>query len=910
MTQDSNKTKAQLIAELKRTRKELDKIETVSERPQSKDAKFRLLTENSVTGIFIIQDAKMVYVNPSMARMLGYEPEEIVGKLTLKELVHPDDIQVAVQRMQERLGGIIEERNIAYKAVKKDGSLVYIEVYGVRTEFQGKPAVMGTLIDVTRRKKAEEALLESEGKFRSITETAVDYIFIKDETRKYTFVNKAMIDLLGLPENEILGKTPEEIFGADEGGIIKDVDDRTFAGDTVNETRNLFIGKNQRSFNTVQTPLTMAGGKVNSIMGIVRDITERKMAEDALRENEMLFSSLLQHSPIYVFFKDRNMRSLRLSANYEQMLGMPVTEALGKSMEELFPSDLAHNMVADDRRILEKGKMVQVQETLNDRHYETIKFPILKDGEPDMLAGFTVDITERKQTEEALQEALKFKEKLISEVPVGISIYDADSGQCLAGNKAIAELIGATEEQVLAQNFYTIESWKKSGLLETAKSALKVNAKKELDVDVTTTFGKEICFHCYFVPFMAGDKRYLLFTLNDLTERRQMEKQLQQSEKMQAIGQLAGGIAHDFNNQLAGIVGYADMLREELSNSPELSHYADNILLSTKRASDLTSQLLAFARKGKYLSVSVDIHKIISEVVDMLKRTIHKRIVIRQHLDAQKAQIQGDPTQVQNAIMNIALNARDAMPDGGELKFATSIAHLDAEYCRTNPYDIKPGSFVKVSVTDNGTGMDEETQKKIFEPFYTTKGPGKGTGMGLASVYGTAKTHSGSIEVDSRPGHGTTMVLYLPLISSDTASEEEPEMRTDPGKGNAHILFVDDEEFVVDSASMTLERSGYQVSICRNGREAVIYYNENWKTIDLVIIDMVMPEMGGRETFAEMKKLNPQIKALLSSGYSINGEAQEILNEGVAGFIQKPYLRIELTEKVAGILKERTPEQE
>lgn len=380
---------------------------------------------------------------------------------------------------------------------------------------------------------------------------------------------------------------------------------------------------------------------------------------------------------------------------------------------------------------------------------------------------------------------------------------------------------------------------------------------------------------------------------------------LHQAEKMEAIGQLAGGIAHDFNNQLAGIVGYADMLREELSNSPELALYADNILLATRRASDLTSQLLAFARKGKYRAVSIDIHNIIHEVVNILMRTIDKRIIIKQHLDAQFPTTRGDPTQIQNAIMNVALNARDAMKNSGELIFSTLNVMLDEEYCRNNPYEIEPGEYVQLCITDDGIGMDEATKKRVFEPFFTTKEQGKGTGMGLASVYGTLKNHHGTINVYSEAGHGTTMKLYFPRHTSDALTKEQPMNKAEVLMGNVHILLVDDEDIVLDSTSRILEKIGYKVSVCRNGKEAIQLFRENWQGIDLVILDMVMPVLSGRETYLALKEINPDVLTLLSSGYSINGEARGILDDGVKGFIQKPFRIFELSQKVAELLQEK-----
>jgi len=382
-----------------------------------------------------------------------------------------------------------------------------------------------------------------------------------------------------------------------------------------------------------------------------------------------------------------------------------------------------------------------------------------------------------------------------------------------------------------------------------------------------------------------------------------MEEQLRQSEKMQAIGQLAGGIAHDFNNQLAGVLGYADMLENHLEDE-KLSRYATSIKKGAKRAAELTKQLLAFSRKGKNLSVPVEIHKVIGEVASILEHSIDKRIKIQQVLKASPAVTVGDPTQLQNAILNIALNARDAMPRGGELIFETDIAEFDEDFCKGHPYEVDAGGYLKISVTDNGCGMDAETQKHIFEPFYTTKEVGKGTGMGLASVYGTVRNHGGSISVYSEVGHGhgTAFRIYLPL-AEDVRNDENANTRSNPTTGTARILLVDDEGVIRELAAEMLRGWGYKVTVCNDGKEAVKFYESSWQNIDLVILDMVMPELGGRDTFIAMREINPDVRAILSSGYSINGEAQAILDEGVMAFVGKPFSQAELSEKVAQVLR-------
>lgn len=400
--------------------------------------------------------------------------------------------------------------------------------------------------------------------------------------------------------------------------------------------------------------------------------------------------------------------------------------------------------------------------------------------------------------------------------------------------------------------------------------------------------------------FPLPEEQLIFALVRDLTEIRRLEERLRQTEKMDAIGQLAGGIAHDFNNQLTGILGFAELLVRR-SEDPILRQYAGNILNSSRRAGDLTRELLAFARKGKFRVVSVDLHALIAEVAMLLERSIDKRIVLKLDLQAQTPSIAGDPTQLQNAFLNLGLNARDAMPQGGEIRFETKIVELDERHCREKPYDVVPGRYVRISVTDDGTGMDPETRKHLFEPFFTTKGPGKGTGMGLAAVYGTVKNHKGSIDVQSEVGRGTSVQIHLPLAVQ--AAEESSDLFSEaPKSQGVRILVVDDEEVVRDLLAEMLNTLGHTVTLCQDGPEALEWYRKEWHKTDLVIFDMVMPKMSGRDLFRGLQKINPEVRALLSSGYSIDGEAQAILAAGVLGFLQKPFVRSELAQAVEQVL--------
>jgi signal transduction histidine kinase len=380
------------------------------------------------------------------------------------------------------------------------------------------------------------------------------------------------------------------------------------------------------------------------------------------------------------------------------------------------------------------------------------------------------------------------------------------------------------------------------------------------------------------------------------------QERLRQAEKLEAIGLLAGGIAHDFNNHLTSIMAFADLIRVTAKDNAEIRELAEGILAGSRRSADLTGQLLAFARKANLLAVPVDVHRVIADVTSLLKHTIDKRIIIRHDLAAAPSTILGDPTQLENALLNLALNARDAMPSGGELLFATSIAELDDAYCRTIPHEVTPGTYLRVSVSDTGCGMDEKTRNRIFEPFFTTKAPGKGTGMGLPAVYGTVRSLNGAIAVYSEPGHGSSFHLYFPVLP---IAGEAPHVSAEPSptdKGHGHVLVVDDEKTVSAAVSKLLQSMGYTVTVRGNGKEALEFYTSNWKSVDLVLLDMIMPVMGGKDAFVAMQKINPGIVALLSSGYSLNGEAQSMLDAGVAGFMQKPFTIAELRAKIGPLL--------
>jgi len=520
------------------------------------------------------------------------------------------------------------------------------------------------------------------------------------------------------------------------------------------------------------------------------------------------------------------------------------------------------------------------------------------EGDINGILSIGADVTEQKK----LERSLIFTQFAVDNSKDAIFWMGSDVKIVYANNSACHQL-GYTQTELLTMSAkditvgWKLELWKHSYKIIKEKGFLTVEAlhrKKD-----GSTFPVEVVAQMIYFD----GREYICSIIRNISDRKKMSDQLRQSEKMEAVGQLAGGIAHDFNNQLAGIMGYADILREDLADNMKLAHRVDNILLATRRAADLTSQLLAFSRKGKYRNVPVDMHRIIFEVVNLLQHSIDKKIEVRQNLRANPAETMGDPSQLQSTVLNLALNARDAMPNGGTLTFSTEIVSCDEYYCEAQMFDISPGKYLQISVVDSGEGMDEETQKKIFEPFFTTKDQGKGTGMGLAAVYGTVKNHKGFIFVDSAPRCGSTFTLHLPAVAKESAMERHNETSRESVPGVAHIMIVDDDQTVCNVGATMLKSLGYTVSVCMSGEEAVKQYRELWRTIDLVLLDVIMPIMDGKEVFLLMRQINPDIVALISSGYSIDGKAEDILNEGARGFIQKPYRNSELSRRISEILK-------
>lgn len=657
-----------------------------------------------------------------------------------------------------------------------------------------------------------------------------------------------------------------------------------------------------------------------AIRGIVvnsRDITERHEAEDALRRSETLLEEAQVLAGIGSFEVDLVRKETRWSeAMYrffhrDPALGGPQWRDL---IALVHPADQAA-FKAGVTRALASGEALHGEFRVigpeGHVHHLSLTGRLQMDasGQAERLIGAVQDITERISTEDALRDSLERFKGLADFLPQSIFEMDLD-GRLTFVNRWALQVFGYSEAEI-AQGLTNLDVLVPEDRERAMRAAGETLAGGGLgrQYRCLRKDGSSFPVMIHSVPILKDGKavglRGIIFDLTELkeaeAERDRLKERLRHSEKMEAIGQLAGGVAHDFNNQLSAIMGFADILMES-EQDPVLRRFAENIAKACERSAELTKQLLAFARKGKYLSIPVDMNALVEEVVQFLQRSLDKRITLRVDLSAEPAMTLGDPSQLQNALMNLALNARDAMPEGGHLSFTTICRELDEAQCQELSQDIAPGKYLHVSVADTGNGMSPEVIQRLFEPFFTTKERGKGTGLGLASVYGTVKNHRGAVSVESVLGQGSRFTLILPFHegASELAAENLPEGFPSSAR---RVLVVEDEPLVGEMLAEMLRRLGYRVDLVPDGVLAVELFKREWRGIDLVILDLVMPRMSGRETFQRLREVNPSIRVLVSSGYSIDGEAQQVLEQGALGFLQKPFQAKELARILAEVFK-------
>ena len=527
-----------------------------------------------------------------------------------------------------------------------------------------------------------------------------------------------------------------------------------------------------------------------------------------------------------------------------------------------------------------------------------------------------IEVMEKGRAED-LEQILKVNEQLKKESIIALreseekyrtlfedsrdAIYmTTRDGSFIDVNESALDLFGYTREEMIGMNAkqtYVNPEDRRQFQQEVEEKG----SVRHYEVKLRKKDGAEI--YCLLTSSVrrANDGSILGFQgiIHDVTAQKYLEAKLRQAQKLEAIGTLAGGIAHDFNNLLTGIQGNASLMLMDMDSTNPCYERLKTIENQVQSGARLTSHLLGYARKGKYEVKPIDLNGLVKDASEAFSRT-RKQISLDLELAEDLFAIEADQGQIEQVLWNLFANAADAMPDGGDLILKTmNVTHQDM---KGKLYDAKPGNYVLLTVTDTGKGMDKRTMECIFEPFFTTKERGHGTGLGLASAYGIMKGHGGYIDVDSKRGYGTTFSIYLP--ASQKKVQKVVKSAEEVIEGTGTVLLIDDEEVILEVGKDLLEAMGYRVLLATDGKEAIEVYRKNQDEIDIVVLDMVMPRMGGGEAYDRIKEINPDIKVLLSSGYSIDGEATEILERGCSGFIQKPFKMKELSQAIRGVLEE------
>jgi len=645
-------------------------------------------------------------------------------------------------------------------------------------------------------------------------------------------------------------------------------------------------------------------GSIADMASIAFEAQKRREIEEELRKKEeeitqMALFSTMNPSPAVKVSKDGRLINSNPAArdilfvddhkDFPIQSSLPVIEKLG------LPSLIARN------------ETLSLTSQIGDEYFHILVRGV---ADKEIAYIFANNITELRKAEERLSENEAFLRSVIDLVPNLIFVKDRE-GRFLLANHAVAEVYGTSEAGLIGKTDADFNS-NSAEVAHYRKDDLRVlNLKKEIFIPeekITDSEGKVRYLTTTKKPMVTRDGQVsVLGVATDISERKQLESQLLQSQKMEAVGQLAGGIAHDFNNLLTGILGYATLIKMS-TRTPETLHAAELIENASNKAGQLTQKLLGFARKGKHQNIPVNIHTSIYETISLVYRTFEKSISIDQQLQATTPFSKGDPVQIQQIFLNLAINARDAMSkdaggtDGGRLQITTSTLSNNAVAKRIGQ-NVEAGNFIEVSFADNGCGIADQNKERIFEPFFTTKTSDRGTGMGLAMVYGIVKNHGGFLSVESQINKGTTFRIYLPCMDNIYSAEGAVKL-DEPISGKGKILIVDDHEIIRDVCSKMLNSLGYETILACDGLEAVECYREIHKDVHLVLLDMIMPKMGAKECFIELKKINKHVKVILSTGYGRNNAAQELVDDGVTGFIQKPYQLLHLSKTIAEALKQ------
>ncbi|MCL4540353.1 MAG: PAS domain S-box protein [Bacteroidetes bacterium] len=886
------------------------------------DEKFRLAFENSTIGMAIVGlDTRFLRLNKAVTEIFGYSEEEMI-RMKFGEFTHPDDLNLSADLLAKLLLGEVKSIRFEKRYIKKGGQIIWVSLNSsIVMDMAGKPLYFVSLYeDITTQKEAleslrqsEQALRESQQMMKTVLDTVPVRVFWKDREGRYIGCNlpfaldsglQSPEDVVGKDDFQMGWKEQAELYRADDRQVMES--GKPKLGYEEPQTS----GNATRWLRTSKVPLRNDAGEIIGILGSYEDITERKLAREALQKNEERLRITLEASNIGVW--DWNLQEDKWVSTplYFKMLGYdPDTESQNREVwGERFHPDDRESVIRKMETIRGKGENgfnIEFRFRHADGSYRWVNsigkaVEWDKYGRVTRLVGVQIDITERKEAELALRESEEKFRALVEASASGIWIHNGRS--FLYANPTALKITGYTLEELLRLDVLEIHPQElRSQLRERIGKRLKgedVTSRFELQIIRKT--GETIWANFSVALIQYQGQPAILVSVYDITDRKNIEEQLVQSQKMEGVGRLAGGVAHDYNNMLGIIIGYTELITQRLKKDDPIARYVELIGSASRRGADLTRQLLAFARREIVSPKPIDPNAAIGLLQNMLGKLIGEDVAIRFLPGKDVWKIKIDPTQFDQILVNLSTNARDAISGVGTIIIETSNVVVSEIYTQ-NKVGFAPGEYVLISYSDNGKGMNKETVDKIFEPFFTTKPRGQGTGLGLSTVFGIIKQNGGSINVYSEEGQGTTFNIYLPRYQGEV---EEPEIKTETSviSGTETVLVVEDQSELLELAKNSLEEYGYTVLTALTPGEGILICEAYQDEIHLLLTDVVMPVMNGKDLRDRIQSIKPNIKTLFMSGYTANLIAHRgVLDEDVE-FIQKPFTPHALAKKVHDVL--------
>jgi PAS domain S-box-containing protein len=876
---------------------------------QASETRFRTLAATAPVGIVCTDPQGLgTYFNNRLLEILGLKAEEAAGAGFMRS-IHPDDRERVASELAD-MAATGRPFHSEHRIRRPDGTVAWVLAQSaIERDDAGRViGSIGTITDITVRKQAEEALQASETRFRSLTEHGMDLVTILGPEGRVVYVSPSVTRLLGYGPLEMVGQVAFDHLHPDDVAHMREAFARASEGDT-SEIREEFRFRHKdgswRVLESVVTNLlsepTVAGLVINS-----RDITERRKAQETLRQEQFLVTMLLESVTDSIYFKDAESRFIRINHNLAKLFGLSdPAQAVGKTDFDFFARQHAQAALETEREVIRTGRPavdIEELETWPDRPdtwVSSTKMP-LRDATGSVVGTFGIsrDITQRKRGEEALRHSEADYRGLVDNAPLGV-YRSTRGGRFLTVNPALVSMLGydSAEELLrldMARDVYADPE---------VRSAVIREGRPHVEVEWKRRDGKHILVQLSSreIPGPEGMGECYEGMVQDVTEQRSLENQYRQAQRLEAVGRLAGGVAHDFNNILTAISGYSDLLLEEMEPADPKRQDVEEIKAAAFRAAGLTRQLLTFSRKQVLETRVLDLNGVVQNLEKMLQRLIGEDVKLEVSPGSALGAVRADPGQLEQVIVNLAVNSRDAMPGGGRLTIETANVDFDETYAREH-VDARAGRYVMLAVTDTGIGMDAETQSKIFEPFFTTKELGRGTGLGLSVVYGIVKQSGGSVWVYSEPGRGATFKVYLPRVDEPVEADEmEPAIQVVPG-GAETVLLAEDDPSVREIVADVLTRKGYRVLRAPDGQTALEMARAVPGEISLLLTDLVMPGMTGRELAEALTAARPSVRVLYMSGYTDDAVVRHgVLAEGLP-YLQKPFTPGALAFKVREVL--------